>query len=202
MDKIKNEKDITIATIGDLNVGKTSIQERYLCSCQCNQHLCTIQPLYRWKTMSIDDNKVNLMLWDTAGQDRFKFLSVLYYRSAQGITLVYDITDRTSFDNLKYWINEIEQKANNWIVFLIGNKSDLDDKRTVSFEEGEALAKEFGMKFYETSAKYVINITEVYEELVRNIIEKMKEPKIIKRGKYLRNRLEDEDSNERWNNGW
>ena len=142
------------------------------------------------------------MLWDTAGQERFKFLSALYYRSAQGITLVYDITDKTSFDNLKYWINEIEQKANNWTIFLIGNKSDLDDKRTVSYEEGEALAKEFGMKFYETSVKYVININEAYEELVRDIIENMKEPKTIKRGEYLRNRLEDEDSNGRWNNGW
>ena len=115
------------------------------------------------------------MIWDTAGQERFQFVSKMYYKMAQGFTLVYDITDRTSFDDLKYWINEIELKANNWKVILLGNKCDLSDKRQVTYNEGAAFAKEYGMSFYETSAKEDINISKAHEKLVKSIIRNTKD---------------------------
>ena len=144
-----------------------------------------------------------MTIWDTAGQERFQFVSKMYYRMADGFTLVYDITDRASFDDLKYWINEIEQKANNCKVILLGNKWDLEDKRQVAFDEGEAFAKEYGMEFFETSAKENININKVHEVLVKSILEDMKEPIISHCSHSLRNFDEKEENNEGgWDNGW
>ena len=101
----------------------------------------------------------SLLQWDTAGQERFRTITSSYYRGAHGIIIVYDITDRESFDNVKQWLNEIDRYATeNVNKLLVGNKCDLESKRQVDFDEAKAFADERGIPFLETSAKNSTNV--------------------------------------------
>lgn len=115
--------------------------------------------------------KVKLQIWDTAGQERFKNIKVSYYRGGNDVLVLYDNTDRDSFDNLNSWLIEIEKNANkNVYKLLIGNKSDLEDKRKVTFQEGKDFATSNGMQFMETSAKTASKVQEAFELLTQEII--------------------------------
>ena len=121
--------------------------------------------------MEIKGKKVKLQIWDTAGQERFKNITASYYRGGNGILLIYDITDRESFQNLNCWLIEIEKNANkNVKIILIGNNCDLEDKREVSYQEGKDFAQKNNMLFFEVSAKNNTNINEAFESLVEEII--------------------------------
>ena len=142
-----------------------------------------------------------MTIWDTAGQERFQFVSKMYYKMAQGFTLVYDITNRDSFENLKYWVNEIEQKANNWKIILLGNKWDLESKRKITYEEGAKFAEEHNFEFLETSAKNNININEAYESIVLNIIEDLDQPEKSIWSYSLRDLSNNDESEGSWDKG-
>ena len=119
----------------------------------------------------MNGKKVKLQIWDTAGQERFKNITASYYRGGNGVLVVYDITDRESFENLNSWLIEIEKNANkNVYKLLIGNKSDLEEKRKVSFQEGKDFATSNGMQFIETSAKTAAKVQEAFELLTSEII--------------------------------
>ena len=121
--------------------------------------------------MEIKGKKVKLQIWDTAGQERFKNITASYYRGGNGIVLIYDITDRESFQSLNCWLIEIEKNANkNVKIILIGNNCDLEDKREVSYQEGKDFAQKNNMLFFEVSAKNNTNINEAFESLVEEII--------------------------------
>ena len=121
--------------------------------------------------MEIKGKKVKLQIWDTAGQERFKNITASYYRGGNGILLIYDITDRESFQSLNCWLIEIEKNANkNVKIILIGNNCDLEDKREVSYQEGKDFAQNNNMLFFEVSAKNNTNINEAFESLVEEII--------------------------------
>lgn len=107
-----------------------------------------------------DGTKAKLQLWDTAGQERFRTITNAYYRGAMGIVLTYDITDEASFANMRNWVKNIETNAAEDVNrILVGNKADMDEsKRQVSFARGQALADEYGLKFFETSAKSGLNV--------------------------------------------
>ena len=123
------------------------------------------------KTLEVNGKKVKLQIWDTAGQERFKNITASYYRGGNGVLVVYDITDRESFENLNSWLIEIEKNANkNVYKLLIGNKSDLEEKRKVTFQEGTDFAKSNGMEFIETSAKTASKVQEAFELLTQKII--------------------------------
>jgi Ras-related protein Rab-1A len=112
-----------------------------------------------------------LQIWDTAGQERFKNITASYYRGGNGVLVVYDITDRDSFENLNSWLIEIEKNANkNVYKLLIGNKSDLEEKRKVTYQEGKDFATSNGMQFIETSAKTASKVQEAFELLTQEII--------------------------------
>ena len=114
---------------------------------------------------------MKLQIWDTAGQERFKNITASYYRGGNGVLVVYDITDRDSFENLNSWLIEIEKNANkNVYKLLIGNKCDLEDKRKVSFQEGKDFATSNGMQFIETSAKTDTKVKDAFEILTQEII--------------------------------
>jgi small GTP-binding protein len=131
----------------------------------------TIGVDFKIKTLDVDGKSVKLQIWDTAGQERFRNIISSYYRGAQGIMLVYDITDLESFQNLNSWLIEIEKNANkNVFKLLIGNKSDLESQRQVQFDEGKAFAESNGMKFIETSAKTDQKVKEAFETLTKEII--------------------------------
>ena len=115
-----------------------------------------------------------MQIWDTAGQERFKTITSSYYKGAHGLILVFDLTDRQSFLDLDNWLVEIEKHASERVVkMLIGNKSDLEGARTVSYEEAFNYAKCNGMKYIETSAKTSKNVTEAFIFMARNVKEQI-----------------------------
>jgi Ras-related protein Rab-8A len=123
------------------------------------------------QTVPIDNHVVKLQIWDTAGQERFRTITTSYFRGAQGILLVYDVQDRGSFENISNWVGQIEQHADiNVTKVLIGNKCDADpSKIQVTEAEGQALADQYGIKFFLTSAKNNIRVTEAFEAVARDV---------------------------------
>ncbi|KAG8243683.1 Ras- protein Rab-10 [Homalodisca vitripennis] len=110
---------------------------------------------------------------DTAGQERFHTITTSYYRGAMGIMLVYDITNEKSFENIVKWLRNIDEHANEDVEkMILGNKCDMEDKRAVNKERGEAIAREHSIRFMETSAKANINIEKAFNELAEAILDK------------------------------
>jgi Ras-related protein Rab-1A len=104
-----------------------------------------------------------MQIWDTAGQERFRTITSSYYRGAHGIIVVYDVTDRESFKNVGNWMKEISRYASeNVSKLLVGNKSDIEGKKVVTYEEGKELADQLGVKFLETSAKTAQNVEQAF----------------------------------------
>eukprot|EP00128_Syssomonas_multiformis_P000087 Colp12_sorted_trinity150504_noHs@27414 len=132
--------------------------------------------------MYLEDRTVRLQLWDTAGQERFRSLIPSYIRDSSVAVVVYDITNRTSFQQTTKWIDDVRtERGNDVIIMLVGNKTDLGDKRQVSIEEGEAKAKELNVMFIETSAKAGYNVKQLFRRVaaalpgMENTIDKSKE---------------------------
>lgn len=118
----------------------------------------------------MEEKLIKLQIWDTAGQERFRTITKTYYKGAHGIILTYDVTDENSFKNIRNWVKQIEQNAqNNVCKVLVGNKCDRDNRK-VSFDDGQKLAKEFNMQFFETSAKTNYNVNETFTYLTREIL--------------------------------
>jgi small GTP-binding protein len=172
----KTDYTLKILTIGESAVGKTCILLRFTDNKFLKTHLTTIGIDYKSKVIKVQNYSVKLKIWDTAGQERFRNITQQYYKGADGILLVYDVTERTSFEKVREWMKQIQQNTNKEKIgiILVGNKCDMDE-RQVSTEEGQSLSKEFGILFYETSAYKDININESFESLVNEIISK-KEP--------------------------
>uniref|UniRef100_A0A8D0BD50 RAB2B, member RAS onco family n=1 Tax=Salvator merianae TaxID=96440 RepID=A0A8D0BD50_SALMN len=126
-------------------------------------HDLTIGVEFGARTVTIDNKKIKLQIWDTAGQESFRSITRSYYRGAAGALLVYDITRRETFNHLTSWLEDARQhSSSHMVIMLIGNKSDLESRRAVKKEEGEAFAREHGMVFLETSAKTAANVEEAF----------------------------------------
>jgi len=164
---------IKLLTIGDSGTGKSSVILRYTEDQFTPSFITTIGIDYKIKNTTIDDGrKCKVQIWDTAGQERFRNITRAYYRGAQGIILVYDITDEQSFLNVIYWLEQIEKHATaNPIVILLGNKSDLEQDREVTLERGQQLAKDYEILFFETSARKAININECFQSIIKQVID-------------------------------
>ena len=144
-----------IIVIGDSSVGKTNLLSRFVKNQFSSDSKPTIGVDFATKTVSIDRKNIKVQVWDTAGQERFKAFSSAYYNGSHAAIVVYDITNRESYENVKNWVLELKTHLDikNLVVMLIGNKSDLDSTRVITEEEGRALAEEFDFFFMETSAK-------------------------------------------------
>jgi len=159
--------------IGDSGVGKTCILFRFSEDAFNTTFISTIGIDFKIKTIELRGKKIKLQIWDTAGQERFHTITTSYYRGAMGIMLVYDITNAKSFDNIAKWLRNIDEHANEDVErMILGNKCDMDDKRVVSKERGESIAREHNIYFLETSAKTNINIETAFIQLAEAILDK------------------------------
>merc|ERR1719222_1744481 len=156
--------------LGEQSVGKTSLITRFMYDSFDNTYQATIGIDFLSKTMYLEDRTVRLQLWDTAGQERFRSLIPSYIRDSSGAIVVYDITNRASFLNTSKWIEDVRsERGSEVVIFLVGNKTDLADRRQVSTEEGEEKAKENSVLFIETSAKMGYNITPLFRQLAQEL---------------------------------
>ena len=159
--------------IGDSGVGKTCILFRFSDDAFNTTFISTIGIDFKIKTIELRGKKIKLQIWDTAGQERFHTITTSYYRGAMGIMLVYDITNSKSFDNIAKWLRNIQEHANEDVEkMILGNKCDMEDKRVIPKERGEAIAKENGIRFLETSAKTNVNIDKAFMDLSESILDK------------------------------
>uniref|UniRef100_A0A1D1XC56 Ras-related protein RABC2a n=1 Tax=Anthurium amnicola TaxID=1678845 RepID=A0A1D1XC56_9ARAE len=162
-----------ILLIGDSGVGKSSLLVSFI-SNQADDLAPTIGVDFKIKLLTIGGKRLKLTIWDTAGQEKFRTLTSSYYRGAQGIILVYDVTRRETFTNLSdVWAKEIELYSTipDCIKILVGNKVDKESERMVTREEGITLAKEYGCLFLECSAKTRENVEKCFDELALKILE-------------------------------
>ena len=161
-----------ICLIGNICVGKTSLLARYADNSFKESYANTIGVDFRVITLKYKDIIAKVHIWDTAGNERFKSITINYYRSSHGFIYVYDITNKESFENLDMWINLTNENCGtNAINFLVGNKSDLEKEREVTKEEGEEFAKKYDLIFIETSAKNNDNVGKLFEFFTYKLIE-------------------------------
>ncbi|CAI9101234.1 OLC1v1038508C1 [Oldenlandia corymbosa var. corymbosa] len=160
--------------IGDSGVGKSCLLLRFADDSYSESYISTIGVDFKIRTVEQDGKTIKLQIWDTAGQERFRTITSSYYRGAHGIIVVYDVTDRESFNNVKQWLNEIDRYASeNVNKILVGNKSDLTEKKAVSYEEAQAFADEIGIPFMETSAKNASNVEQAFMAMAAAIKSRM-----------------------------
>lgn len=162
-----------ILLLGDSEVGKSCFLMRYSENVFIENYITTIGLDYKLKTVKLDTGKtIKVQLWDTAGQDKYRTIAKNYYKGSHGILLLYDITKQSSFDNIREWVRDIKEEVNEKaILFLIGNKIDMEDQRKIPKEKGVELAEEFKIPFFEASAKSGENVDEVFKALYNKICE-------------------------------
>jgi len=168
------DKTCQILIIGDCSVGKTSIIRRYTNGTFKEEYLGTVGLDYYSKEEIIDGKTINIKLWDTAGEERYKSLTQNYFRNAEGVLLVFDVTNTNSFNNLKDWISSIKLNMEGKNIFIpvviIGNKLDMEDQREITKEQAEQFVSENKYKYFETSAKTGEGVDKSIRELATQIL--------------------------------
>ena len=161
--------------IGDSGVGKSCLLLRFADDTYTESYISTIGVDFKIRTIELDGKTVKLQIWDTAGQERFRTITSSYYRGAHGIIIVYDVTDRQSFQNVEHWLKEIDKYATgNVNKLLVGNKSDLQSKKVVTYDEAKEFADKHGIKFLETSAKNSHNVEQAFQTMAAEIKARVK----------------------------
>ncbi|KAG1683856.1 hypothetical protein DVH05_012738 [Phytophthora capsici] len=166
----KKKHKLKLLLLGDSGVGKTSLMRVFSGDEFSESMLATAGVDFKLRHINVADEAITLQIWDTAGQERFHRITATYYKGANGIVLVYDVSDRRSFDNVGYWMNNIRQYSSPTqmpAMLLVGNKIDLPN-RVVSLEEGQAAASQYGCRFIETSAKTSENTNGALETIARD----------------------------------
>ena len=186
--RVDAKRTISCILVGDSETGKSSFLVRFYSNEFSDVFLTTIGIDKQSKIVKVMNDDIRLVLWDTAGQERFKSLPGKYYQNADGILILFDVNKKSSFENIKYWMADIKNnigenhKKN---VFLIGNKIDLE--REVSKEEGTQMAKDLGIKYFECSNKFNLNVNEIMCHVILNCYENAKNSKFKGKSMSLEN---------------
>ena len=171
----KNEEIIKIIILGNSKVGKTSFLIRFTKNKFDETYLATIGIDYIYRIINIENKLYKLMFYDTAGEERYKSIPKNHIKNMQGIILMYDITDKLSFESIINWISDVKEiKGENFPMILVGNKIDLNESREVTEEMGYELAEKNQIEFFETSNKDGTNIQEAGLEIVYKILSETK----------------------------
>mmetsp|Transcript_68136 Transcript_68136/g.156347 ORF Transcript_68136/g.156347 Transcript_68136/m.156347 type:complete len:200 (+) Transcript_68136:44-643(+) len=163
-----------VVLIGDAGVGKTSLLTRFSNDAFDSEYIGTIGIDFKNKTLDVDGRRVRIQVWDTSGMERFSSITRCYYRGAQGVVIVYDVADRQTFRNVKRWLKEVTGVCGGRMpeLLLVGAKNDLQSKKVVLEEEGQALADELGCDFIEASARSGHNVEVAFTNLSKTILSK------------------------------
>ena len=167
---------IKILTLGDTTVGKSSIVLRFSDDVFDDTIFSTIGIDFKTKFMKVKDSTVKVLIWDTAGQEKFQNIAKNYYKGANGVLLVYDISNRKSFERVGFWLKELKEnnKLDDLYLYLVGNKKDLEEKRMISTDEGKKFAEDNNIHFIEVSAKTGEGVREVFNNVLNGALDKIK----------------------------
>lgn len=168
-----------VMLIGDSGVGKTCLLVRFKDGAFLSGNfISTVGIDFRNKVVDVDGTKVKLQIWDTAGQERFRSVTHAYYRDANALLLLYDVTNKSSFDNIRAWLSEINEYAQeDVVIMLLGNKADMAGERLIKTEDGEKLAKDHNVAFMETSAKTGLNVDLAFMAVAKDLkMKKTRQP--------------------------
>ena len=159
-----------LVLLGESSVGKSSLVLRFVKGQFHEFQESTIGAAFLTQTVQIDDTTVKFEIWDTAGQERYHSLAPMYYRGAQAAIVVYDISNKETFQKAQTWIKELQRQASpNIVIALAGNKLDLANNRAVPYEEAKAYADECGLLFMETSAKTAANVMDIFTSIAKKL---------------------------------
>mmetsp|Transcript_866 Transcript_866/g.1143 ORF Transcript_866/g.1143 Transcript_866/m.1143 type:complete len:210 (+) Transcript_866:174-803(+) len=160
-----------LVLIGDSGVGKSCLLLRFADDAFTESYISTIGVDFRFRTVKMEKKTVKLQIWDTAGQERFRTITSAYYRGADGIIMVFDVTSTDSFDHVNDWLKEVNRyAAEGTVKLLVGNKCDRTADRVVSEEQAQEFAKELGIPYIETSAKSAKNVEEAFLTMAGELI--------------------------------
>lgn len=174
---MKDTPRVKILILGESSVGKSSLLTQFVEQKFTGSHMPTIGVEYKQKIIEIDDNSlIKVQIWDTAGTERFRTITPVYYRNVDGVLLVFDITDKESFETINYWVEELNSNADiaSIELMLVGNKNDLEDNRTVNRSEAEEVSSKIGIPYCETSAKNYESTQEAFNKLINSILKRKK----------------------------
>ena len=176
---IKNDEPydhlVKVLLIGESGVGKTCLLQRFNKGDFLIHHLTTIAIDFKMKILEVDGVNLKMQIWDTAGQERFNTLTSNFFKTAQGIIVVYSVADELSFQGINKWLTQIKNVAPKDVkVLLVGNKTDLENERMVSVQRGEECANKFGLELIEASAFNGTNVNLVFDTIGRKILEGIK----------------------------
>ena len=166
---------LKILTLGDTTVGKSSIVLRFSEDKFDDNQFATIGIDFKTKYIKMGDYSVKVLIWDTAGQEKFQNIAKQYYKGANGVLLIYDICNRKSFERVDFWLKELKEynRIDELFVCLVGNKIDLEDKRVISNEEGEKYAKVNNINYFEVSAKSGKGVSELFNKAIKGSMDKV-----------------------------
>ncbi|XP_044264645.1 putative ras-related protein Rab-5B [Tribolium madens] len=173
-----------VVLLGNSGVGKTSVFTRCIQDVFQPRASATVGSICYFKSFLIESSTVKLEIWDTAGMERFRGITYMYYRHADAAIIFFDITSRDSFQEVKFWVNELRNNnvnfiaANNNLLSIVGNKVDLTSQREVLRDEAYQYAKEEGAVYYECSAMSGQGVQELFEDVAQNIFNKF-DPDIL-----------------------
>merc|ERR1712087_1099797 len=160
-----------LVLIGDASVSKTSLLLRFADDSFEDNYISTVGVDFRFRTVTVYNELVKLQIWDTAGQERFRTITSAYYRGANGVILVYDITNAETFSHVQDWLDEVHKAAGESVTKLVvGNKADLTDLRKVEEDRASQYAQSVNASFIETSAKTAVNVDKSFLIIAKQLV--------------------------------
>eukprot|EP01083_Nonionella_stella_P270998 917953_1 len=183
-----------LVLIGDATVGKTSLLLRFADDSFKDNYISTIGVDFRFRTLTINGDLVKLQIWDTAGQERFRTITSAYYRGADGIIMVYDITNIRTFEHMQGWLDEVHKVTGSTITkLIIGNKNDLLHRRQVDINQAQQYALSVGASIIETSAKTANNVDKSFTMIAQELV---KRGSVQRKSIHIRQADEDDDDDD------